>query len=636
MAQLIPSLIPAGPEDVAPPVTPEADTASQYDIAIGGVSFVFSNTPQNPMIRETVQLEKTRVDQAMTPGENTLTNWWIKSQDSFHGGAGQRNLEPAFPTPYDHVRYDISKNVDVFVPGVVSPLPDTSIASSTSALQVLGVVNGGVDAIVYLTSGNVVNIITDPTGTPVASTFSAVSGIHSIATDGQFVYAASNTIIYKLDPASLAASVTVATLAATATTGPVLGWVKNRLLVGVNGGVYEVNVAATGLTLGATELKFQHPTPGWTWRCFSQSPTAALAAGDALGQSSITQFSVVNVSGVPELQVVGDIAPMPIGERILSMVNNQGTFLILGTTRGVRVGTFDTYFGNLTVGPLELDASQPEIPAYSLATRDRFVYAAGYDYDEGGLLTVDLGSKVTDAGRFAWAPGLITPAFTTTSANSVAVLPVTNLLVFSVPGTGVLLEGSGPGTGRASWLRTSRIRYSTTEPKVYKLGRVRGNLASGEIQVSASNPTVSAQVLISVGDTLVDPDEFRLLPGLSEWMSMTFTLLGSDTTLTSYQVKALPGTRRQRHYQFVVSCNDHETSRGGNRIYSQLSSRERLAQLEELAAVGDEVILQEFTPSGVISTRVVIETLSFHSSGRPENTSDIGGDITILLRTVES
>src|SRR4249919_1288378 len=100
MAQLIPSRIPALPVDVAPPMTDEADPSSLYDVAIGGVPFVMSQTPQIPMIRETVPPEKSRIDQAATPGEQTLSNWWIRSQDSFHGGAGQLQLEPAFPGPY--------------------------------------------------------------------------------------------------------------------------------------------------------------------------------------------------------------------------------------------------------------------------------------------------------------------------------------------------------------------------------------------------------------------------------------------------------------------------------------------------------------------------------------------------------
>lgn len=598
---------------------------------------MLSNTPTNPMVRETVPPEKTRIDQAATPGEQTLSSWWIKSQESFHGGAGQLQLEPAFPTPFDHVRYDISKNVDVFVPGRVTRLPDTTVVNSDSATQVLGISVSGADAIAYLT-GTTVKLITGLTSTPSTASVTGVTGVLNIATDGVSIFCATSTAVYRVSPTSLGSATNLAAYAATATTGPVLGWVKSRLMLGVNGGVFELDVTTSGVTLAlnsAGGLRYQHPSAGYVWRCFSTSPTAIVAAGDALGQSSITQFAVNLVSGAPVLQVTGDIAPMPVGERIVSMVSCQGAYLVVGTTKGIRVGTYNTYTGALIYGPLILPATAPVIPAVSLATRDRFIYAAGLAFDEGGLIRVDLGTQVDSAGRYAWAPDLIAPAATLTAATSVCTLPISGSVVFAIPGTGVLLEGTSAGTIRSAWIRTSRIRFNTTEPKIFKLGRIRGDLTSGEIVVTATNITGTTPI-ITQGFTTVDPDEFRLPTGLSEWLQWTMTLVGSATALTSYQVKALPGSRRQRHLQFVVALADSVVGRTGQSFKKPLSSRAMLAALEELDAIGDEVILQEFTPTGVVSTRVVIEMLSFKQTGRPTGRSDLGGDITLLLRTVES
>lgn len=637
MAQLIPALIPDSGFAVAPPPTPSADPFSLYDIAIGGIGLLFSNTPQDPMVRETVPPEKQRIDSAKTPGEQTLSAWWIRSQDSFHGGAGQLELEPAFPTPYDEIRFDASKNVDVFTPGQVSRLPDTTALVASDAAMVVGTIVSGADAVAWISPAGALNIITSLTGSP---TNAHVTGITDpvlwIETDGPTVYAATATHIYAVNPATPGSARTICAYAATATTGPVIGWVKARLMLGVNGAIYEIDVTQSSVTLGSTQLRYQHPTVGYTWRCFSVSPTAIIAAGDAFGVSSLVQFNVVNVSGAPVLQFQGDIAPLPVGERVLSMVNSQGTFLVLGTTHGIRVGTFDTYTGALTYGPLELSATDPVIPAVAMCGRDRFVYAAGLAYDEGGLIRVDLGTTVDNAGRRAWASDLIAPAFTATAATGVCTLPISGSIVMCIPGSGVLLEGLTAGTGREAWLRTSRIRFNTTEPKIFKLGRVRGDLTSGEINVKSQTALTEIQNLITVGFSTVDPDEFRLVPGPTEWMNMTLTMTGQDTALTSYQVKALPGTRRQRHLQFVCAIADSETGKTGQRIRESQSGRGRLAALEELDAEGDEVVLQEFTPTGVISTRVVIESLSFRQVGRPTSRSDLGGDVTILLRTVES
>lgn len=639
MAILIPSTIPADAGAASPPVTLAADSSSLYDVAIGGIGFVYANTGTNPMVRETLQAEKQRIDQAATAGEQTLTNWWLKSQDSFHGGAGQLQLEPAFPGPYDHIRFDVCKNVDPFVPGKVTRLPDTTVVDASDATQLLGIAVSGADAVAYLATGGTVKLVTSLTSSPSTASFTNAGFVTtpavSIATDGANIFAATATDVWQLDPATTTAAIKLATYPAAATTGPVLGWVKSRLMLGVSGAVYELDVSTPGVTLGATQLRYQHPSAGFTWRCFGVAPGAILAAGDVGGQSTLTQFDMNLVSGVPTLQVAGEVAPLPYGERTLSLINSQGSFMVIGTTKGFRVGTFNSYTGAMTYGPLHLSPSSPTIPAVSMTQRDRFVYIAGKDYDEGGLICLDLGMRVDDAGRYAWAPNLITPAYTTSSATAVATLPVSESLVFAVTGTGILIEGTSSGTLRESWIKTSRIRFSTVEPKIWKLGRVRGDLSSGEIQVSAFTPYKSA-VLTTVGFTTTDPDEFRLTVTKSEWLQLKLQILGSSAVLISYQVKALPGTRRQRHLQFELAIADTETVKSGQRIRDAMSSRDRLAALEALDAAGDEVLLQEFTPLGVIATRVIVEQISFRQIGRPTRRSDIGGNVTVLLRTVES
>jgi hypothetical protein len=633
----LPSLIPPGGAPVLPGSGPVAGPANSiYDISIGGIEFVMSNTGENPLVRETVPVEKPRVDQAATPGENTLTSWWIKSQDSFHGGAGQLNLEPAFPTDVDHIRYDLSKNADVFTPGRVMRLPDTTVISTDNCVSLAPVTSGGVDRLAYLTAApGTVRILSNLTGTPTVAAFTAVSNIRSIATDGVSVYAVDDLHVYKLDPGSLGSSVTLATLPATATTPPVLGWVKARLMLGVDGSIYELDVTATSVTLGASQLRYKHPTAGWAWRCFSTGPSSILAAGDAFGVSTITQFTLDQVAGAPVLTVAGEACTLPIGERVLSLASSQGTVLAIGTSKGIRIGSYNTYTGALTYGPLELTAAAPTIPCTALATRDRFVFGAGLAYDEGGLLRVDLGTKIDQAGRYAWAPDLIAPVSTLTPANAVVTLNVLGRLVFSIPGTGILLEGAAPGSGRESWIRTSRIRFGTTEPKLFKLGRLRGSFISGDVGVTAQNPS-STTGLINVGFTETDPDEFRLPPGKAEWLALTFNIVGPTTVVSNYSVKALPGTRKQRHLQFVLAVASSETTRSGQRTKDALSARDKLAQLEELDASGDETILQEYTPLGVVSTRVIVERVTFTQTGRPGRRSDLGGNVTVILRTVES
>ena len=613
---------------------PSADQFSLFDVALNGVGYMYSNTPVNPLIRETLPYTKDQIDQAQSPGEQTLTSWWIKSQESFHGGAGQLNLEPPVETPVSHVRFDMCKNVDPFTPGLVTRLPDTSVLTSASVTKVVALPVSGADAVAYLKGDGTVHLLTDLDGAKTDTTFTAVSSILDIATDGARVYAADALHVYALNPASMGTSSTLCTFPATATTGPVIGWAKSRLMLGVNGAVYQVDVSATGVTLGATQLLIQHPTPGWTWRCFSDSPTAILAAGDAGAFSEVDSFVLNEVSGAPVLQYGGSVTgPMPVGERVLSMCNVMGGFLAVGTTRGVRVGQYDIY-GRLQLGPLALLPTDPTIPANAVFGRDRFVYAVGKAYDEGGLLAVDLGTQTDQAGRFAWAPHLIAPTTTATAATTGTTLPVSARIVFAIPGTGLLLEGTGAGTGREAWLRTSRIRWATTEPKLFKLGSIRADIANSDVTVIGTTPLESVP-LGTLGFTTDTPPDFRLPSGLNEWLQLEMHLVGAPAKLRSYAVKALPGTRRQVHIKQVLAVYDSETTRSGQNIRDTLGARGRLNFLEELAASGDEVLLQEFTPAGVISTVVVVERVSFTQVGRPTKRSDVGGDATVLLRTVD-
>jgi hypothetical protein len=631
---LIPHLIPDTGLVAAPPPSTSVDPFSLYDVAVGGIGLVYADTVQNPIVRETVPPTKERIDDAKNPGEQTLSNWWITSQQSFHGGAGQVNLEPSIPTPTDQIRYMVSKNVDPFTPSKLTALNGTIQVSNITTSQLISCTDGGNEVLIVVDAG-VPKKIGNLAGSPTTATFTGagVTGILSIATDGRYVYCANTTTIYRVDPTSMAAVVTVATYTGTNIT---IGWVKARLMAGIDNKVYEVDTNAVGTVLGATQLRYTHPNASFIWRCFGVSQVAILAAGDVGGISSITQFAINLVSGAPVVQVTGEISILPVGERILSMAQVMGTFLALGTTKGIRLGTFNTFTGALTYGPLTLTPDLPVIPCNGLASRDRFVFGAGLDYDEAGLICVDLGTTIDQAGRFAWAPSYICPALPGTpsiAATAVCTTAVNNRLAFSVPSTGIILEGTTLGA-RSATLTTSRIRFDTVEPKLFKLGRVRGDLSAGEIKVEIS-PQSTDSVPILVGFTIGDPPEFRLPAGLNEYIQMTFTLLGT-VTMTSYQVEALPGQRRQRHIQVVCALFDNIQSRNGTRIYQLGDARRILDQLEDIDAGGDETIFQEFAPFDVISTRVIIERLSYQQTARVTRTSDMGGELTILMRTVES
>lgn len=637
----IPARIPVVDSLPAVPLPPVADSSlfGTYDVAVGGMGFRLASDVNRPLLWDTVPLAKEHLDQPVEPGEQTLTSWQIRSQSSFHGGAGNLNIERVdLPPEYTHIRFDQSKNVDPWTPGKLSRLPDTTRVTLDEAVSMTAVQpSGAAGKAVYVKTSTGQLMLLDPT-VPSTTQFTAVTdAVSSVCSDGERAYAVSPSAgtVWRVDPLSPTLATEIATF--TATTEANVGWVKGRLMLGAGNKIYEVDsTVSTPTALGIDQLKYTHPTPGWVWRCFAESSSSILVAGDAGSHSEVAEFALVTEAGTPTLAVADVALTMPPGERILTLLNTMSSFLAIGTTAGVRIAEFgDAYSAaDLSYGPLTLPATETQFQVQALAARDRFIYAAGLAIDEPGLIRIDLGTKTDQAGRYAYATDLIAPVtgLSASPATAVVALPDGKML-FSVPGYGIVLEGIGPGTVREAWLRTSRIRFNTTEPKLFKLGHIRGDLASSSILVQGDLSTGNNSVA-TVGFIETDPDEFALPAGKAEWLTLTFTLSGADCVLNSWGIKALPATKRQRSIQVTCSVADRETDRAGHRTIDRGSARSRAEALYELAESGDETIFQEFSLYGERRTLVVIKRVLFEETARPTQTSDFGGRVTIFMETV--
>lgn len=118
------------------------------DYAIGGVPFMAAHTADIPYSRETAPYRKDQFDAANEPGEQSIGDgWWRRGQDSFHGGRGLTYFESRdVPEEIARVRFQDSKNVDVWTKGIIQRLPDTT----------LGVANAGaITGLVSASSGEI-------------------------------------------------------------------------------------------------------------------------------------------------------------------------------------------------------------------------------------------------------------------------------------------------------------------------------------------------------------------------------------------------------------------------------------------------------------------------------------------------
>ncbi len=609
--------------------------AATFDVAINGMQFQMKPTVEIPYLRESAQFRKEQFDASPEAGEQSLAFWWVRSQLSFHGGAGQKYLDTnVTPTEESRIRFDTSRNVDVWTPGIVTRLPDTTVkVAATAPVAIEATRHSGVSCIIQA-EGSTLKAYRQTTigdaGTTTNYTWGATDPILSLATDGTSYYVATVNGIYKGPVDGTVAGALVYTLAG-GTTFIELGWVKQRLMLGHGRKLYELAVPGPALP---TAL-FEHPTTGWQWTAFAEAPTGILASGHAGLSSVIYKATITDVSGTPTLGAPSVTAVMPVGEQVLTMHASVGSVLGIGTNKGIRIGQFDIYYGNLTYGPLTVETVEG---VSCLTSRDRFLYGGyaraidGAATPSSGLVRIDLGHPTDQEGRYAWASDILPP---TESAGDVVGVSVSSFgrIAFSVAGVGLCLEGIGPGLFGKALLQTSRIRFATTEPKLFKFGSVQGTFTAGKLKVLMVTENQAARAVFAYGPSLIPPPRFGLLGGALEWGALIFELIGFTASMRSYQIQALPGSRRQKLIQLPLMCFDFEVDRAGRSVGHKGHASERLLKLESLERAGDEVTLQSFAGLGT-QDQVVIEQLTFRQVAPPTDVAGMGGMAIVVLRTV--
>ena len=61
---------------------------ADVDLLIDRIPFWLAISAQSPYQRETAPFQREQVDQQPEAGEQSLAGWWLRSQMSFHYGAG--------------------------------------------------------------------------------------------------------------------------------------------------------------------------------------------------------------------------------------------------------------------------------------------------------------------------------------------------------------------------------------------------------------------------------------------------------------------------------------------------------------------------------------------------------------------
>ena len=556
---------------------------------------------------------------------------------SFHSGTGINFYDPATTDENGHYRFHESRGLDVWTKGQVTLLKQTSnMTGVTSGIyKLISVVDAGTNKVVAWTPAN--TTINNYTASGTAVTYSSVvtAGLDTatlaIATDGAHLFVADNDHIYTGEIATPTAGYTE--YYATGSERVTLGWVKQRLVAGVGASIYELT-GTKGTSRALPTPVYTHPNADWTWTSISEGGSAIYAAGYLNTTSAIYKFTLASNGAMPVLASGVIAAQLPIGEYVTKIESYLG-YLVIGTNKGVRVAAISDTTGDLTYGPLIIEA---ENTGLDFAFRDTYVWVTGSIDGYAGLYRINLDNEL-ETLRFAYA----TDAFldgVSGYATSVDFVGSTNQIAFTTSGSNGIAIQSTTDLSPSGYLTTGNIRYGTLEPKNFKRLLGRGDFTYGSMTLETVDKDGIEYDHIAY-DSAISPVEVGTSSPATaqEYVAYKFILYrdGTDSskgpTFKGYQAKATIATPRQRIVRFPVYCFDVETDRFNTVIGYEGRAFDRIQLLEDIEESGDVLTWQDLSTGE--SRQAVIEQVTFTRMTPPDKRFDgFGGVLEITIRTV--
>lgn len=627
--------------------------AAAYNYAIGGLPFLSaaSNTDGGRwwIRRETAPFRKQQFDSAQNPGEQSLEGYWIRSVMSFHAGAGQLYADPVEGTTSSDIRFWRSKGVSVWTPGTLRLL-----------LRTNKVTVGGLDAqapvdllsVKYDTSPGFVDcgatkIIQGTVDTGLFTSQNWPSTILSACTDGTRVFVHATDGVYRgpISTSTIPSAIVFTKIYTNTATSGKIGWVKDRIVLGSDQSIYELSPDPVGPPVALPTALYTAKASGWEWTDITETTAAIYAVGSSNNVSAVLKFTLDTSGDLPTLTGGTIACQLPGGETAISAMGYLGTFLALGTSKGARIAVADDN-GNLTYGPLLWET---QTPVYDFAARDHWIWATYLDPDDTEIKTarIDLGLQIEPL-RFAYATDLIVED-DADAANCVELCFAgdSDCLVLGTANTVWYEDTYGFPQQHyvdSGFLETSRVRFNTLEPKIFRSVRVRGPELEGSLNISyiTAGGSVTPVFTYGIGDTPGE-DDITLTAGVRDYLALKFTLSSdplvgniAGAEMFGWQLKALPGSPRQRMITLPLWCFDYEQDKHGTKVGGAGFAWARLNALETTEALGDIVTFQDLDTG--TSAEVFIESLEFQQESPPAHFVDsggaLGGRILITMRTV--
>lgn len=638
------------------------NTGIAYDVAIAGIPFFVGIKDERPYERGTAPFRKEQFDSQTNPGEQSLTGWWLRSQNSFHTGEGINFYDPLsnpYATTISTNSYRVAevRGVDIWTAGEVTLLNDVTeshemtheIFPNKRAGQTMRSIQWGSNNGVLVHDGYDVDRI-DAAGTVehwVDYNAGTDDPVYALTDDGQFAYWVTNDTAsgkLELNKKLLSASTSTAptvmfTKTGTTVTNAVIEYVKQRLIVAVNNVVYETTTNATTSTSLTTI--YTHPNTSYVFSSIAESGTAVYVSGYNGVQSSIFKFTLDTTTGaMPVLSYAITAAELPVGEVVHKIYQYLG-YMMIGTNKGVRVASIDND-GSLTYGPLIVHTDQP---VYDFAARDSYVWCATGVDGYAGILRIDLGTEI-DTLRFAYAHDIYDDGSSTThQTTAVAFLGETEQKAFattalSTSSVGHFYYESPTVLRNDGYVQTGYIRYNTLEHKHFKRIVGLGDFDYGSMSLQSVDFNGVVYDINSYDAAIGNPESTITQPaGPQDAIALRFRLYKDSVDNTKgpifkgYQLKALPANPRNRIIKVPLMNFDIETDKYNTTVGYEGRAFDKLSALETAESNGDIVSWQDFRTGE--TQQVLIEQVLFTDMTPPDKKlTGFGGSISLTIRTV--
>lgn len=673
-------------------------TDFQYNYAIGGVPLLSATTDgpgygisSRPDVEQPVEQRKEQFDNYKDPGEYSLSQWWLRSQSSFIGGAGVIYQDPDTQGASKNLRFYRSVGIDPFSDSDNLQLlhemqrdatfgssdPNTGKAYVLGSIQKIITDTGYNDRMWVAKGSNVwlrncdVSSLTAYGNVPLttSSTFEGwIGGIvefadfttNTLATpyNSHWMYGflkdgatPANAGIWKVKAGSGVMTPTRVYLPPTDQTQITVGKARGLLAFTQANKLYMLDpYAAAGTALPAANAQVPKDQ---VITAVADGPDGVYVAANSATQGYIYVSTFDNITGVVNGLTL--TATLPAGERVNFINSYVNTFMVISTTTGIRVGQFTgsgvSYGASLISVPTTGYEAGPEGNSgfgrsVFFGTRC-YVTTLGTPQHDGdfGLMCVDLGTVNTDQNTgaslnaycnwtyFAGTPGPVWSVAVTATGRTVTTSDLdTNAKVDLESGFSYMTTG---------YLDTGRCRFNTMEPKLFKFVSLRTPVPlQGEVTLSLLSEGGGNTTYVTYGPSLTPDTNDVSTPipvGPQNWIALRFTLrrnpsaFNQTAKLDAWQIKALPGTLKQRVITKQFLLFNQEKDKGGQII--QRSALDRLAQIRQMCQRGDTVTFQDLVNN--TADQVIIQNYTFTMLAPPgPNAENYGGYLTLELRTV--